>query len=136
VIQGGGLAHPVVQDPALGVPSTFALADPVAGKTIKKMGFEGFMEHLLYGDEVLPGLPHPEEGAAMMRAHLLADLSGPPGLHLFVSHDAMIAASVVRAWKVRFAAADWPVFLESAAFWRDGERIVVAYRDRCEPVRA
>lgn len=134
--QGGGLAHPVVQDPKLGVPSTFALQDPVAGATIRGLGFEGFMDHLLYGDQVLPGLPHPEEGARLMREHLVADLSGPPGLHVFVTHDVMIAASVVRAWKVRFSAEDWPVFLESAAVWREGDRTVFAYRERSGPAGA
>ena len=136
IIAGAGVALEPVEDGALGVPSTFALASPEALATIQELGFDGLMEHLVRGDKPLPGLPHPAEGARLLREHALSLLDGPPGLHVLVTHDAMIAALVARSTAAFFAHDDWPRFLESTALWRDGHSPVLAYRERVERLAA
>lgn len=134
LLEGAQVALAPVPDPALGLPSTFVIEGPDAERTIRSLGFEKFMLHLLIGDEELPGLPHPAEGARRLRDHALSLLTEAPGLHLLVTHDAMIGALVARCWKDPLDATWWPEYLEAAALWRDGERILLSYRDRCHAI--
>ncbi len=134
ILEGAGSALAPVEDPAIGVPSTFIRAGREAEQTIRGLGFARFMMHLVEGDEALPGLAHPAEGARLMREHALASLSASPGLHLFVTHDAMIGALVARSWREGLDDGSWPGFLEGAALWRDGGRTMLSYRRRCKAV--
>jgi broad specificity phosphatase PhoE len=135
IIAGAGLSLQPVVDATLGVPSTFALASPEAERTVRELGFERLMEHLIRGESALPGLPHPAEGARMLREHALSFLDGAPGFHLLVTHDAMIAAMVARSTTDPFGPEAWPGFLESAALWRENGRPMLAYRERVSELR-
>ncbi|HEY3446408.1 MAG TPA: histidine phosphatase family protein [Myxococcales bacterium] len=134
ILRGAGSALAPVEDPAIGVPSTFIHAGRQAEKTIRELGFDRFLAHLVSGDEELPGLAHPTEGARLMREHALSVLSAQAGLHLFVTHDAMIGALVARSWREGLDEGGWPGFLEGAALWRDGGRVMLSYRQRCRAI--
>ena len=134
LLEGSGTPLAPVEDPALGVPSTFIKAGPETEKTLRALGFERFMEHLVSGDAELPGLVHPAEGARLLREHALSSLTPAAGLHLFVTHDAMIAALVARSWREPLDGGGWPAFLEGAALWREGAAVMLSYRDRCRAV--
>ncbi|MGC4118228.1 MAG: histidine phosphatase family protein [Myxococcales bacterium] len=134
ILEGAGSAVVVVEDPAIGVPSTFITSGRESEKTIRELGFERFMQHLIDGDAVLPGLVHPGEGARLMREHAISALTAKAGLHLFVSHDAMIGALVARSWKEGLDDGGWPNFLEGAALWKDGAHTVLSYRQRCRAI--
>jgi broad specificity phosphatase PhoE len=130
IVAGAGVDLTPVEDPLLGVPSTFLYSTPEAEQTLRRLGFDGFCEHLMKGDSALPGMPHPAEGAARLREHALG-LADRAGLHLMVTHDAMIATVVARSFGRPLTLEEWPVFLEAAAVWRDGDRVMVAFRDEC-----
>jgi len=134
ILEGAGCALTPLEDPAIGMPSTFIRAGKDAQRTIGELGFGRFMEHLITGQTELPGLLHPAEGARLLREHALAVLSPQPGLHLLVTHDAMIAALVARSWREPLDPGGWPAFLEGAALWREGRQTVLSYRQRCRVV--
>lgn len=134
ILEGAKIATEPISDPAIGVPSTFVDGGVEAEKTIRELGFERFLEHLIGGDARLPGLAHPAEGARRMREHALEALTDRRGLHLFVTHDAMIGALVARSWREGLDEGGWPAFLEGAALWREGGKAVLSYRGRCKEV--
>jgi hypothetical protein len=133
ILAGAQVSLEPIEDPLLGVPSAFLTATPEAEETVRRLGFDRFFEHLLTGEQMLPGMPHPAEGARVLREHAV-EVADSPGLHLLVTHDAMIATLVARSWRAPFGLDSFPGFLESAAIWKDGARVLVAYRGECRPV--
>jgi len=134
IIEGARSALAPLEDPAIGVPSTFIQAGEAAERTLRELGFGRFMRYLIEGEETLPGLAHPAEGARLMREHALNTLTAQPGLHLYVTHDAMIGALVARSWREALDEGGWPGFLEGAALWREDGRVVLSYRERCRAI--
>ena len=62
---------------------------------------------------------------------MLAPVRGS-GLHVFITHDSLVTTTVARTLGRSLSKADWPLFLEGAFFWREGQSIGVAYRDHRE----
>jgi hypothetical protein len=82
----------------------------------------------------LPGMADPSIAAHELLSHMLQRLGAQPGLHLFVSHDSIVAPTVARLKGVDLPADLRPEFLESAAFWPEGGRVMAGYRGLMHPL--
>jgi len=133
ILEGAGLSLVPIEDPIIGVPGAFIRPTPDARRTMRELGVEGLIRHMVVGEGALPGLIDPKEGARVLREHVLDSLTRRVGLHLFVTHDAMIAALVARSWPGCIGE-PLPDFLEAAALWRDGDRVVLSYRQHWSDV--
>jgi putative ATPase len=60
--------------------------------------------------------------------HLLDVAGGQVGVHVFVTHDSVLAATAAHLLGEALAPVDWPLFLEGAVFWREGETVHGRYR--------
>lgn len=132
---GASTCMPVMADRCLGDPSAFVLDGKLAWSNWERLGHEGVMSHLVTEDEALPGMAKPEAAARFLVHHMLAATQGEPGIHVFVTHDSMITATVARIINQALGPNMWPWYLEGAFFWQDTAGTNVAYREYefCRP---
>lgn len=70
----------------------------------------------------------PNAAAINLVKHMLDVASTAAGLHVFVTHDSLIAVTVARMVGCSRSTGLWPNFLEGAFFWFD-ELIYIDYRN-------
>ncbi|WP_426757467.1 hypothetical protein [Myxococcus sp. Y35] len=87
------------------------------------------MRHLATEDEALPGMAKPEAAARFLVHHMLAVAGGKPGIHIFVTHDLLVASTAARLLGQPLGPKDWPWYLEGAFFWKDEAGLAIQYRD-------
>lgn len=130
---GAGSNLPIVPDRLLGDPGVFVIDGRRAWTHWEGLGHEGVMEHLVTQTEALSGMARPDEAARFLVNHMLAVADGKPGVHVFVTHDALVTAAAARLLGRRISKEEWPWFLEGAFFWSTDDGVQAAYRaeDRC-----
>jgi hypothetical protein len=133
IVDGAGLALEPLLDRHLGDPGVYVTEPENAWKNWQRLGHPGVMKHLVEKNTALEGMRHPKEAAHMLLVHMKRCLEGASGIHVFVTHDAIMAPTVSRLLEEPLGREFWPVYLESAAFWREEESIVITYRSfrRC-----
>lgn len=119
----------IVEDRMLGDPGAYVLDAQLAGENWLRLGSEGIMAHLAERDDTLPGTRHPDEGARRLVRHMLDAAGERAGLHVFVSHDILVAVTAARYLGAPTEAERWPRYLEGAFFWRDAGGLHAAYRE-------
>lgn len=124
-----GLA--AVPDRMLGDPGAYVIDRELAGRNWLSMGSQGIMAHLAFRDDPLPGTEQPDAGARKLVRHMLAVAAGVPGLHVFVTHDILLAATAARFLGPPQEPQPWPRYLEGAFFWHDEGGLKTAYRGAC-----
>jgi broad specificity phosphatase PhoE len=124
---GAMVDAPLVLDKMLGDPGVYVLDGQVAWPTWQKMGSEEVVEHLVTSDIPLPGMSEPNAAAERLIRHMKSIATATLGVHVFVTHDAIIATTAAKILNTssRYL---WPCFLEGAIFWFD-DLISMDYRD-------
>ncbi|WP_305967424.1 histidine phosphatase family protein [Marinobacter salsuginis] len=75
-------------------------------------GAEAVNEHLLSGNSVWPGFRDLDEAVAQMRQFIEEMLTGSDGgLHVWVTHDTIVATLASRLQKTPLGLEEWPDFL-------------------------
>lgn len=120
---------PIVEDRMLGDPGAYVLDKQIAADNWLRLGSEGIMARLVEADGSLPGTRLPDEGAHRLVRHMLDTAGTRPGLHVFVSHDILVAITAARFVGAPTETDRWPRYLEGAFFWRDDSGLNAAYRD-------
>lgn len=118
---------PLVFDTMLGDPGVYVLDGQVAWPTWQKMGGEEVVEHLVTGDVLLPGMAEPNAAAEHLFSHMKSIATATIGVHVFVTHDAIIATTAAKIFNSSSKHL-WPCFLEGATLWFD-DLISIDYRD-------
>ncbi len=126
---GASSSVPVKPDRCLGDPSVFVLDEKIAWSNWDRLGHEGVMSHLVNEKDALPGMAQPEEAARFLVRHMFAAAQDEPGIHVFVTHDSVVTATVARLIDRPLGPAAWPWYLEGAFFWQDEKGTSVAYRE-------
>jgi broad specificity phosphatase PhoE len=127
--EGAGVEQTIVRDPLIGAPGVFVLDGRRAWPNWERLGYEGLMAHIVSRSEALPGMARPDEAARFLVQHMLAIAGQVPGVHVFVTHDFLVTATVARLLGRPFGIQEWPVYLEGAFFWRGVDGLHTAYRD-------
>ncbi len=126
---GAGASLAIPTSRLLGDPGVFVLDGHRAWSNWQERGHEGVMAHLVSEREPLPGMAAADEAARFLVQHMLTVGDSTPGLHVFVTHDSLVTATAARLLGIPYGQKDWPWYLESAFFWREGETLHAAYRD-------
>ena len=125
-----GDTPPILTDRMLGDPGAWVLDRVQAGENWKRLGSEGIMARLATTDADLPGTRPARVGAQNLATHMLAIAASAPGVHVFVTHDILLAIAAARFLGPPPAGPGrWPAYLEAAFFWQDEGGLHVAYRD-------
>ncbi len=127
--EGAGMHLDISTHRFLGDPGIFVLDGKVAWENWEALGNDGVMRHLALADHALPGMADPEEAVGMLLRYMLQNVESTPGIHVFVTHDAILAPVAARLLKRLTEISDWPAFLEGAFFWRSHTGIQILYKD-------
>jgi broad specificity phosphatase PhoE len=127
--EGAGVDTGITESRLLGGPGVYVLDGEVAWNNWEALGHEAVMRHLVSEDEALPGMTRPDEAARCLTRHMLAAAGESNGLHVFVTHDSLVTATVARLQGRPHGPSDWPEFLEGALLWWSEEGLRVRYRD-------
>lgn len=114
-------------DHTLGDPGVFVADPEAAWQNWVAWGNSGVMRRLASGQQPLVGMHDPDAAAGRLLRHLSDGLHQAPGLHAFVTHDAVLLPFVARLGAR--ALEPEPAWLEAAAVWRDARGLVLAWRD-------
>ena len=126
---GAGADCRVVKDRMLGDPGVFVEQPEQAWRSWLAQGFNGIAQALMTGERVPVGFAEPRKAARRLAAHLFEHLSEEPGVHVFISHDILLAPFVAQALGRVLEDEAWPDFLHGALLWKDGGRRVLAYKE-------
>jgi len=126
---GAGTNYVIRHDELLGEPGVYVTDGKIAWSNWEQLGHEGVMEHLATSSDVLPGMASPDAAARRLVRHTLDVMGAEPGLHVFVTHDLVILATVARLLARPLPRDEWPFFLEGAFCWKNDVGVQVAYRE-------
>lgn len=126
-----GAEGAVVEDRFLGDPGAYVVDAALARHNWETLGSAGIMARMAAGGPGLPGTRPPDDGARILLAHMLDTAAEVPGVHVFVTHDILLAITAARLVGPPRGGARWPRYLEGAFFWRDADGLHAAYRGRC-----
>ena len=109
-------------DRRLGDPGIFVTNAERAWLNWERLGHSAVVEHLATRDDALPGMATPRLAARALIDHMLR-ASQEPGMHVFVSHDAIVGPTA--AWLVErtIPLGTWPDFLDGLLVWRADDQL-------------
>ena len=135
VREGANAEIDVVVSRMLGAPGVFVLDGELAWGNWERLGHEEVMRCLVSEDDPLPGMAQPDEAARFLLRYMLVSSGDSCGLHIFITHDSVITATVSRLQGIPHGPSDWPCFLEGALFWQSEKGVHVGYREDVSLVR-
>lgn len=115
-------------DRLLGGPGAYVLNEEAAWNNWLAKGNDGVIEHLVSGVGALPGMADPTAAAISLVNHILVSAGTEQGLHLFISHDSIVAPTVARMTGKEFPQELWPEYLDAVAFWHERDGVRMCYR--------
>lgn len=128
--EGAGVDADIPGNRLLGDPGVFVVNAALAWGNWEALGNEGVMRHLATEDYALPGMADPEKASQKLVRYMLSSMSGVPGIHIFVTHDVILAPTVARFLRQRYEVSEGPAFLEGALFWEGQFGVHISYRGR------
>jgi broad specificity phosphatase PhoE len=115
-------------DRLLGDPGVFVSDPAQAWENWLRLGNAAVIEHLATSSSVLAGMAEARGAAGRLLRMLEAATGEGTGVHLFVTHDAVLAPFVSRALGIAHVL--WPDFLAAAVVWSDGDALRIAFDGR------
>lgn len=135
MLQGAHRQMEVPTSRMLGDPGIFIADGQAAWTNFVSIGTTGVMMHLSRSHQSLPGMNNPRTAAYDLLDMMMGKCE-VPGLHVFVTHDVILAGAIGQLMKAVETEADLPDFLEGAFFWNDGGKILGSYRNRTAVISA
>lgn len=135
ILKGARRQMEVPTSRMLGDPGIFIADGQAAWTNFVGLGTTGVMMHLSRNRQSLPGMNDPLT-AAYDLLDMMMEKCGGPGLHVFVTHDVILAGAIGQLMKAVETEVDLPDFLEGAFFWNDGCKILGSYRNRTAVISA
>lgn len=130
LVEGSGATRTIGLSRMLGNPGVFVVDGAAAWPNWLQRRNAGMMEHLMTADPPLPGLAVAGEAARQLVHYMLTETGAEPGVHVFVTHDAVLLPTVAQLQGRILPSEDWPGFLDAAFLWIEDGRLVVCYRTR------
>jgi broad specificity phosphatase PhoE len=133
--KGANAELDIVVSRLLGDPGVYVLDGDLAWGNWEMLGHEEVMRRLVSEDDPLPGMAQPDEAARILVHHMFASAGDNCGLHIFITHDSVITATVSRLQGTPHGPSDWPLFLEGALFWQIEDDVHLRYREVASVIR-
>ncbi len=125
--KGSGVALNINPDQHLGDPGVFVVDAQQAAQCWQAYGHEYMMQWLINRTDLMPGMANPAVAAHALVRHMLDIAGDEPGIHVFVTHDSLVAATALRWLKQKITHYQAPAYLEAAFFWRTEDTIQSAF---------
>ncbi|MBK7760582.1 MAG: histidine phosphatase family protein [Deltaproteobacteria bacterium] len=132
IAAGAAQSPAIVLDTHLGDPGVYVEQGGAGLGAWQAIGHERVVEHIIAGVR-LPGLADPLPASRRLYEHLVTTAGGAPGVHVYVTHDLLVAAAAAHWLGVPLTRADWPVFLEALVLGVDDDGATASYRRWSRP---
>lgn len=128
LLDGAGQDLPQRVDRTLGRPGIVMGNEDIVWSTFHREGIHPTMVRYI-GGEPLPGFPALRATALQLALWLAGSVAGgPPGIHLFSSHDLMIMGLLSGLEQRPLAGERWPDFLDGVYTWTEQDAVRLLYR--------
>lgn len=127
---GSGIPLDIATHRFLGDPGVFVLDGKIAWQNWKNLGNAGVIQHLILSNDALPGMEQPEKASSKLLNYLFATISNIRGVHIFVTHDVILAPIASRFLRGEKTSFEEPAFLEGALFWRSETGTYISYKNK------
>lgn len=134
ILQGAEINVPISHDRMLGDPGPYVENGEVAWESWQKLGLHGITSALIK-NEKLPGMHSPRDATQRLVNHLRKCSGGRSGIHLFISHDAIIATAAAHCLGISTMTDQWPEFLEPLMLEYRGNETTAKYRQRYQLIQ-
>jgi carbamoyltransferase len=122
-----------LHDQALGDPGLFVADAEIAWQNWVRLGHEAVMATMISGLQ-LPGMAPPRQAAQRLIAHIIETAGKSAGVHVFVTHDSLLAATVAHTLNLQLQPPDWPTYLEALLLVPSPHSLEVRWRDQVEVI--
>lgn len=126
--EGAHANFSIVSDRRLGDPGVYVIDDKLAWSNWESLGHDGVMRHLANEANALPGMAKPDDAAHILLQHMFDSAGDRPGMHIFITHDLLVVATISRLRGRPLEVESWPDFLDGAFFWKEQAALRTAYR--------
>ena len=118
-----------VPDRMLGDPGPFVRDLDRAWEDFRVLGRDRVLARLASDVDAIDGL-HPIRATAFaLASHALAIAKASEGVHVFVTHDVVLLPLARVLLSREMPASMWPDFLEPLSLVREGDEVIVGYRE-------
>ena len=125
---GSGWPAKVVADRRLGDPGPFVIDQEAAGKVFLNVGISETVRRQLTCREPPPGMRETSRGVEILLGLAAGGLGRRGLLHLYVTHDAILAVLVAHLYRLPMEEIGWPNYLDGLVIWRSSERLHFAWK--------
>lgn len=130
LLEGASSFLSISESRLLGDPGVFVVDEAAAFENWRRFGNEGVMSLISTQNEPLPGMADPQQARRQLLDHILNSIQDKPGVHLFVTHDVILAGVVGGILGLITTDDPFPRFLEGAIVWQDAIAVHVGYREK------
>ncbi|MDP8228050.1 MAG: histidine phosphatase family protein, partial [Candidatus Electryoneaceae bacterium] len=111
ILFGAKLNLPIFKTRYLGDPSLFISDSEETTIQLSKLGFEKWMRYLTGKIGTVPGMANPNSAARFLTRYMFATAGTQRGIHLFITHDSIISATVSQLISKELGKDEWPWYL-------------------------
>lgn len=120
----------IVRNHLLGDPGPFVIDSQAAGITWKNNTPNEIMASLFSREEPLCGLARGHEATEMSLIRFMHSIYDNIGIHVFCTHDSIIAGFISYFLDQVLEEKSWPLYLEGAFFWLEEQNIIMLFREK------
>ncbi len=122
IMNGADRVFPPDPMPCLSLPGIFLLDSGAAVNAWRELGGDEVLRRMsLEVPLPLPGMTPVESAVAAVLIQMFSKTDNLPGLHVFVTHDAIVLPVAARLLGQELSMKDWPAFLDGIFIWNDDQ---------------
>ena len=129
LLRGAGSTAVVKTDSRLGDPGAFIVDPEIAGPLFLELPIPEIARRQFHDASSLPGMRPTSKGVEILLDLVTSSLGNDGQIHVFVTHDIILAVFVASIFRLSLEETGWPDCLEGMLFWRSDERLQVSWRE-------
>jgi len=129
MLRGARSSDEVATDRRLGGPGAFVVDAEVASPLFLGLPIPEIARRQLQDASPLPGMLPTPEGVEILLELVTSPLAKDGRLHVFVTHDIILAVLVASIFHSSLEETGWPGYLEGLLLWRSGGTLHLSWRE-------
>ena len=128
ILRGAGSSSEVTTERRLGDPGAFVLDPEISGPLFLELPIPEIARRQLQDAAPLPGMRPTAEGVGILLGLTTGSLVKKDRLHVYVTHDVILAVLVARIFQSPLEEIGWPGYLEGLLLWRSASGVRASWR--------
>ena len=128
ILRGAGLSSEVATERRLGDPGAFVLDPEISGPLFLELPIPEIARRQLQDTAPLPGMRPTAGGVKVLLGLIAGSLTEKSLLHVYVTHDIVLAVLVARIFRLPLEEIGWPGYLEGLLLWRSVSGVSASWR--------